>query len=440
MDRFVLTFHNNTLFVLDPEEGKVIGVLSLQGSISGLATSGGHIFLATNSRKIVKLSIHPSLLKLRSTPFLNAGRFAGNLSAASLRAGSREALDQIHIEKDSKNDGITSPKLDFAGKEKEERAPAGGGEIAAKVEDELPTEPQRETDEDKNSGEVEVVKPDSPTVEGKSDDVEKDGVTGIEVTTDHGVPIGETAALTERLEENEIQMEKESLEAKRLTDDDIGQTESELGAVKTTPGYESRVTEQLEKAAVVDTTTVDSVVSADSTLPEADGKTSPGPKKEMEPEKESSSIPEQSRGVKSIIPTLALAQGISHVKADLKEIKGALKLGKLTEFIAQATHHSPTLQRKSDQHSAYSVSNDAVRISSNTPSSADQEVQATPTTVAPPTVDPEEQQRRLRMTEMVERDLDDEDIVVATKSQTKVRKTRKRRTKKSSKHSSAASK
>ena len=379
-------------------------------------------------------------MKLRSTPFLNAGRFAGNLSAASSRAGSREALDQIHVDKDSKIEGRISPKPpNLAGKQKEERVPTKEGETAAKVEKRLPTEVSRETDGEKDSNDVEVIKPESLTVEGKSEDVEKDGV-------DCGVPVWETAALVERQEENEkVQiegvLEEESLETKLLTDIDVIRTESEQVAAKTTPSDESRVAEQPENTGVVDITTVDSVV------PKVDGKTSPAAtKKELESEKDSSSVSEQSRGGKSIIPTLApLAQGISHVKADLKEITGALKLGKLTEFISQATHHSPTLQRKSEQHSTYSASSDTVKLSTDTPLSANQEVRAVPTTVAPPTtiapptVDPEEQRRRLRLAEMVERDLDDENIVVATKSQTKARKTRKRRTKKSSKHSSAAS-
>ena len=444
MERFILTFHNNTLFVLDPEEGNIIGVLSLQYSIVGLAISGGHIFLmyqATNLRKIIKLSIHPSLVKLRSTPFLNAGRFAGNLSAASSRAGSREGLDQIHIDKDSKSEETTSPqKLNLAGKQKEERILTEEGEKVAKVEEKPPTESLREADCEKDSSEVEPVKPDPPVMEGRSEEVKKDGVTGKEMTKARGVPIKETAAMVERVEENESQsgvLEKESLEAKHLTDVDVSQTESsEQAAVITTPGDESEGTEQPEKTGAVVTTEVDSVVPTDNS-DKADGQSSPTTKKELELEKDSSSIPEQSRGSKSILPTLALVQGISHVKADLKEIKGALKLGKLTEFISQATHHSPTLQRKSDQHSTYSASNDVVRLSTDTPSSANQEVRATPDTVAPPTVDPEEQRRRLRMAEMVEQN--DEDVVVATKSQTKARKSRKRRTKRSSKHSSATS-
>ena len=444
------------LFILDPEEGNIIGVLSLQCSILGLATSGGHIFLmcqATNSRKIIKLSIHPSLVKLRSNPLLNAGRFAGNLSAASSRAGSHEALDQIHIDRDGKNDGTASPKLRRAGREKEERALTEEGQKAVqltKVEEKPPAvsssssgpckESAREGKGEKDSNEVELVN----VVGGSSEEVEKDGVTSKEMTKDRGVAVEETAALVERqkeAEENEVkseEIEKESLEAKQLADVDISQTESEQVAVKTTPGDENNRTEREDKPGIVDTTTIDLAVPTGNSekLAKADGQTSPM-KKEPESEKESSSIPEQSRG-KSIIPTLVLAHGISHVKADLKEIKGALKLGKLTEFISQATHHSPTLQRKSDQHTAYSVSSDVVRLSTDTQSSADQEIRATPTTVAPLTVDPEEQQRRLRMAEMVEQD--DEDIVVATKSQTKARKTRKRRTKKSSKHSSAASK
>ena len=446
MDRFILTFHNNTLFVLDPEEGNIIGVLSLQCSISCLTTSGGHVFLmcqATNSRKIIKLSIHPSLVKLTSSPFLNVGRFAGNLSAASSRAGSHEGLDQIHIDKNSKNEGtISPPRPNLAGKHKEERILS---EEAARVEEKLPTESLREADGEKDAGEIKLVKPDSPMMEERNEEVEKGGVTGKEMTKDRGVPIEETAALVERVAENESHsgvLERESLEAKCLTDVDVGQTESsEQVAAITTPGDKSKGTEQPERAGVVDTTEADSVVPIDNS-DKADGQSSPAKTKELESEKESSSSPEQTRGGKSIIPTLALAQGISHVKADLKEIKGALKLGKLTEFLSQATHHSPTLQRKSDQHSTYSASNDVVRLSTDTPSSANQEVRATPTSVAPPIVDPEEQQRRLRMAETVERD--DEDVVVATKSQTKAsqtkaRKTRKRRTKKSSKHSSAAS-
>ena len=463
MDRFVLTFHDNTLFILDPEEGKIIGVLSLQYSISSLATSGGNIFLmcqATNSKKIIKLSIQPSLVKMKSSPFLNAGRFAGNLSAASSRANSREGLDQIHIDKDGKNDGTASPKLSRIG-QKEERILTDEGDKAvhiARVEENSPAdssngckESVRVIDCEKNGSKMET---DSPVVEGSSGDVEKDSVSGRETIKNHGLTVEETAALVQRqneVEESEVKneecvLEKESLEAKWLTDVDVGQTESEQAAAKAT---DNKVIEQPENPSVVDTivpqlntssatleSVVDTTLSTDNSgkLAEPERQTSPT-KKESESEKESGSTPEHSRG-KSIIPTLVLAQGISHVKADLKEIKGALKLGKLTEFISQATHHSPTLQRKSDHHSTYSVSNDVVRLSTDPPS-ADQDVRATPTAVALPTVDPEEQRRRLRLAKMVERE--DEDVVVATKSQTKARKTRKRRTKKSSKHSSATS-
>ena len=446
-DRFILTLHNNTLFVLDPEEGKIIGTLSLQCSISALAASGGHIFLiyqaTTTLRKIVKLSIHPALVKLRSSPVLNAGRFAGNLSAASSRAGSREGLDLIQTDK---SEGRASPFLGRTGVKKGRIRTNEGDKSHFEEKSTLVCrnntceESLRESGGEKDSRKVELPKTDSTVAEENSESVETGEVLSKGMIDNRGVVVEDMAASVERRNEDEVKSakcdsEKKSLEAERSTVVDVSQTESEQVAAKTTQGYESKIMEQAEKQTSVDAITVIPTDNSSKLAKAEVSKESPT-KKELEPEKDSSSISEHSRG-KSIIPSQALAQGISHVKADLKEIKGALKLGKLTEFLSQAKHHSPTSQRKHEQHTTYSVSNDIVKLSTDGPS-VDQDVQVTsPTHVATPTVDPEEQRRRLRMAEIVERD--DEDVVVATKTQTKTRKTRKRKTKKSSKHSSAAS-
>ena len=425
-DRFIVTCHDNTLFVLDPEEGTIVGVLTLQYSISDLATAGRHLFIlyqTGSSRAVVKLSIHPSLIKLKASPFM---KLVGNLSAASSRSGSREALDQLHTEKSSKVH--VSPK-------KEIMASSDQGEVEPRVKEIF--KPLEEADGAESEKPIELVDLKvTPVVDGTVEE-EGGGSVKMERVCELAAAVVEDKTGLEK-EESKEQSGSIGRLAETRVDDVYTETETSPAVVETV----TKQNKEREKQ-VIDTPTRSADVGSLSPEPTTVTSNESGkynqaeiqssPKKELEPEKDSDSIPEHTRG-KLNIPALALVHGLSHVKADLKEIKGALKLGKLTEFISQAAYISPTLQKK-EEHISYTVgSNEVVRLPGDPPS-GDKEDKATPIVAATP-IDPEEQRRRLRMVVMVEQD---EDVVVATKSPSKTKKTRKRKTRKTSKHSSAAS-
>ena len=454
-DRFILSHHDNTLFVLDPEEGNIVGVLSLKSSISALATSHGHLFVlgrGGSSGAILRLSIHPSFVKTKPSPFLNVRRFVGNLSTASSRSNSREALDQLHVTE--RSEGRLSPIMSKV-RQKNDHPPADKREVSNGDEIKMkPSDSRVVTEKSSSDVKVENTTPHTslPEVVGKAgEDVVKDGVASRKVVekkveTVAEDAVGESTKESEKCEEDGGRhLTEEVVDVK--SDETLHGGESDL--VPKGGEQHNEVEDQPEKMDS-DTTQLfprpdsklegsSSIASSQSTTetaltsqPESESSAN----KELEAEKDSSSVSEPSKG-KSLIPTLALVHGISHVKADLKEITGVLKLGKLTEFISQATSSSPTMQRKSEQtsFSVSSGSNEVVRLSTE-PVSCDKD--APPLSSATPTVtiDPEEQKRRLRLAEMAEQE---EDIVVVTKSPSKARKTRKRKTKKTSKHSSATS-
>ena len=453
-----------------------MGILSLRCSISGLAAAAGQIFVlcqAGSSRPIVRLSILPSLVKLKSSPFLNVRQFVGNLSAASSRSSSREALDQLHTHA-VKIEEQSSPKPELSG-QNEENLSVDRGDAVARVEEQpkLPVgqeereklRPLESEGVAKPSGRVretvgepsgrtcsddvhvEVDETGSAISEGTTDAVGKDDVLRKDMCTDQervveditGVHVCVDEKQAEEEEEDEGKVKKEvtgesgTLEETKI---DEANKATDVAAVETTKLIkEEGETDELNIGTSQDSSepgnvfTTDSLVETGNSVKSAHNDTKTSRSRESETERDSSSISDNSKG-KPIIPTLALFHGISHVKADLKEIKGALKLGKLTEIISQATSNSPILQHKTD-HISFSVgSNEVVKLSGN-PMSDDKVDLPTPVVI-----DPEEQQRRLRMAEMAEQD---ETVVVATKSPSKVRKTRKRKTKKSSKHSSATS-
>lgn len=462
-----------------------MGILSLQCLISGVAAASGQIFVLCrvgSSGSIVRLFVHPSLVKLKSSPFLNIHHFVGNLSAASSRSSSREALDQLHTHT-VQFEGRSSPKPELHGQEEEKvfpkfeeqpKTPVDQGETEKlrplekrQVEKQEIKQPEVEGVADKlkllggdretvggASGrtcdsDVGVDKRVSPDDERVSEAVEKDDVVREEMCVDQegvvkgGADVHVRVGEKQAEEEEEGQVKKEGAgESGVLEETKIDEVnkETDMAAVETTTklSKEEGKTDELN----VDSTsqesskddnafTTDSSAEISSVVKSPHNNTKTSPTNELESERDSSSILDNSKG-KSIIPTLALVHGITSVKADLKEIKGALKLGKLTEFISQATSHSPILQHKTDHPTTFSVgSNEVIVKLPGNPTSDDKEDIPTPVVI-----DPEEQQRWLRMAETAERD---EDVVVATKSPSKVRKTRKRKTKKSSKHSSATS-
>lgn len=62
LDKFIVTFHNNLLWVLDSENIEVAGVLAVQHKITCVATSGNHIYVLCGkaSRPLARFTIHPS--------------------------------------------------------------------------------------------------------------------------------------------------------------------------------------------------------------------------------------------------------------------------------------------------------------------------------------------------------------------------------------------
>jgi hypothetical protein len=68
--KFVVTFHNNTLFILDSINGMVVGVVVFKDGIKSVSTSGGFLFILTNGVSkgtvIVRVAVHYSYVTAKS--------------------------------------------------------------------------------------------------------------------------------------------------------------------------------------------------------------------------------------------------------------------------------------------------------------------------------------------------------------------------------------
>ena len=91
---FVVTFHNNTIFVLDPINGVLAGAAIFQDSIKSLSISGGFMYILTGipSKALVRVAVHHSYVTMACEDhYLTALCPAAN-STSNSPIGSRESL------------------------------------------------------------------------------------------------------------------------------------------------------------------------------------------------------------------------------------------------------------------------------------------------------------------------------------------------------------
>ena len=65
LQRFIVTYHEHTLCVLDPQTSTVVGVMCLEHQITSIATSGKFVYVLCNgiARPLARFTVHPSYLK-----------------------------------------------------------------------------------------------------------------------------------------------------------------------------------------------------------------------------------------------------------------------------------------------------------------------------------------------------------------------------------------
>lgn len=65
LQKFVVTYHESTLWVLDPTTSTVVGVLCLEHKISSIATSGKFVYVLCDgiARPLARFTVHPSFFK-----------------------------------------------------------------------------------------------------------------------------------------------------------------------------------------------------------------------------------------------------------------------------------------------------------------------------------------------------------------------------------------
>ena len=98
-DQFIVTYFEDTLFVLDPEGGEIVGVLSLEYPINSLAATGVYVYLLSTkaAKPIIRIAVHPSLSKGK---VLLPSRLSFHISDYKIGSGtplygSRELLDEV---------------------------------------------------------------------------------------------------------------------------------------------------------------------------------------------------------------------------------------------------------------------------------------------------------------------------------------------------------
>ena len=66
--KYVVTFQDNTVFVLDPLKGTVVGISAFKTNVKSVCTSGGFLYILCESKQkaIVRVAVHHSLVTLES--------------------------------------------------------------------------------------------------------------------------------------------------------------------------------------------------------------------------------------------------------------------------------------------------------------------------------------------------------------------------------------
>lgn len=116
--RFVISFQENTIFVLDPINGVIVGVAVLKSTIKSVSASGGFVYILSDavSKSIVRVALHHSFISMEieskrqlqsnlSTPCTSANTSPiGSLE--SIFKGAERTTDSLQADKDVKESQV----------------------------------------------------------------------------------------------------------------------------------------------------------------------------------------------------------------------------------------------------------------------------------------------------------------------------------------------
>lgn len=195
-DQFIITFSEDTLFVLDPVGGNIVGVLSLEHPITSLATSGVYVYvLCIKAQKsILRLAIHPSfsrgkvLAPSRLSFHISDFKVGGSRDTTPF-SGSRERLDEVDEHKAVVNG--------------EEDTPDSGPIVITVNETEHREGEEREREESQEKeGEGKESTPDSSKVEGDKEE-QPESASDLKQDQDEESPSKETATLESQVAQDD---------------------------------------------------------------------------------------------------------------------------------------------------------------------------------------------------------------------------------------------
>ena len=112
--KFVATFQDNAIFVLDPLNGVVVGAAVLKNAIKSISTSGGFLYILCDakSKAIVRVAVHHSFVTMESETqrYLHSNVSSPCISVNNSPMGSLESLTKDVDKKLTITDSLQSTR------------------------------------------------------------------------------------------------------------------------------------------------------------------------------------------------------------------------------------------------------------------------------------------------------------------------------------------
>lgn len=141
--KFVVTFQENTLFILDSMNGVVVGVAVFKDNIKSISTSGGFLYILTDIGVIVRAVVHYSYVTAESEPWKPPKSTPTSVNNSPL--GSSECLVKgMEKLRGTMNEGVCDSherqqENAYLGVEKSHNQASPLGDVIAEVPEGVPT-------------------------------------------------------------------------------------------------------------------------------------------------------------------------------------------------------------------------------------------------------------------------------------------------------------
>ena len=109
LNRFIVTLQERTLWVLDPENIVVVGVLTLEHPITAIATCGSRIYVLCGGvgRPLARLSVHPAIVRAEAAASESRRQTEEEPEKSGLREKSEAAEKKVVVAESSRVDELT---------------------------------------------------------------------------------------------------------------------------------------------------------------------------------------------------------------------------------------------------------------------------------------------------------------------------------------------